>query len=214
MYNPEWLFRLRQELSKLSGEVAVEIWPSSNGKPYFNYRLEHVRQVERDARWLMKLVGGDEDVVLAAVWLHDRFQPQLESPENHAGLAAEWSGENLAAIGFPEEKVEAVVFAVEMHSSPVQSLPEEAHEARILWDADKLSKLGPLSVVNMVAVMPAYPDHAMNSGEIVRMAKSELERRQTLVEYFYFPESQERAKQRVKVQEDFIRQMSRDIAGV
>lgn len=214
MQTPEWLFRLREALSKISGEAAVEIWPSTNGKPYFNYRLEHVRQVERDARWLMKYVGGDEDVVLAAVWLHDRFQPQLDSPENHAGLAAEWTAENLAEIGFPQEKIAQVVYAVEMHSSPVQSLPEEAHEARILWDADKLSKLGPLSVVNMVAVMPAYPDHAMNSGEIVRMAKDELNRRKSLVEYFYFEESRQRAQQRVEVQESFVRQMSRDLAGV
>ncbi|MAT42303.1 MAG: hypothetical protein CL609_08185 [Anaerolineaceae bacterium] len=214
MHNPEWLLRLRNELSKISGEVAVQIWPSTNGKPYFNYRLEHVRQVERDARWLLNLVGGDEDVVLAAVWLHDRFQPQLESPEDHAGLAAGWAAGYLPEIGFPEEKINQVVYAVEMHSSPVQSLPEDAHEARLLWDADKLTKLGPLSVVNMIAVMPAYPDHSMNSGEIVRMAKQELSRRQTLVDYFYFEQSRERARQRVKVQEDFIRQMSRDVAGV
>ncbi len=214
MHNPEWLLRLRNELSKISGEVAVQIWPSTNGKPYFNYRLEHVRQVERDARWLMNLVGGDQDVVLAAVWLHDRFQPQLESPEDHAGLAAQWAAGYLPAIGFPQEKIARVVYAVEMHSSPVQSLPEEAHEARLLWDADKLTKLGPLSVVNMIAVMPAYPDHSMNSGEIVRMAKQELSYRQSLVDHFYFEQSRQRARQRVKVQEDFVRQMSRDIAGV
>ena len=76
------------------------------------------------------------------------------------------------------------------------------------------SKLGPLSVINMIAVMPAYPDHAMNSGEIVRMAKHELDRRHTLINYFYFDLSRERAQQRVKIQEDFVRQMSRDIAGV
>lgn len=212
--DPEWLFLLRNELSKLTGEVAVKIWPSTNGRPYFNYRLEHVRQVERDARWLLKQVGGDEEIVLAAVWLHDRFQPQLDSPADHAGLAAQWSAENLTKIGFPQEKVEKVVYAVEMHSSAPKTLSEDDHEARVLWDADKLSKLGPLSVVNMIAVMPAYPDHAMNSGEIVRMAKHELERRQSLIDYFYFEPSRERAQQRVKIQEDFVRQMSRDIAGV
>jgi HD superfamily phosphodiesterase len=76
MDTPEWLFHIRKDLEKITGPVAAEIWPTPKGRPYFNYRLEHVRQVERDARWLLQQVGGDEEVVLAAVWLHDRFQPQ------------------------------------------------------------------------------------------------------------------------------------------
>jgi len=66
----------------------------------------------------------------------------------------------------------------------------------------------------MIAVMPAYPEHMMSYGEIVRMAKDEMERRKQLVDLFYFPESRKRAAQRVAAQECFVSQMSRDIAGV
>lgn len=132
MNNPDWLFHLRKEMAVFTGKAASEIWPNPDGKPYFNYRLEHVRQVERDARWLMQLVAGDEDVVLAAVWLHDSFQPQLMKPDNHAILAADWARENLSETGFPVEKIENVAYAIEMHSSAVQSLPKDALEARIL----------------------------------------------------------------------------------
>jgi HD superfamily phosphodiesterase len=214
MNNPDWLFHLRKEMGIFTGKAAAEIWPNPDGKPYFNYRLEHVRQVERDARWLLQLVGGDEDIVLAAVWLHDSFQPQLMKPDNHAVLAAEWVREHLSETGFPVEKIEAVAYAIEMHSSPVQSLPEDSHEARVLWDADKLTKLGPISLVNMLAVMPAFPEHKMNYGEIVRMAKDELARRKTLVDLFYFPASRERAAQRIHAQDVFVHQLQKDIAGV
>jgi hypothetical protein len=101
-----------------------------------------------------------------------------------------------------------------MHSSEPLSLPEEDHEARVLWDADKLTKLGPLSYSNMLAVMPAYPEHIMSYGEIVRMACDELERRKELVDLFYFPVSSKRAAQRIAAQECFLNQMRRDIAGV
>ncbi len=214
MTNPDWLIHIRKELEKITGKVALEIWPTPDGRCYFNYRLEHVRQVERDARWLLQSVGGDEDVVLAAVWLHDRYQPQLAKPDHHAVLAADWVRDHLGETGFPVEKIEAVAYAVERHSAQVQSLPETAHEARILWDADKLTKLGPLAFVNMVAVMPAFPEHAMNYGEIVRMAKDELARRKELVDLFYFPISRERASQRIAAQELFVHQMRKDLAGV
>jgi len=214
MDTPEWLFRIRKDLEKITGQIATDIWPTPKGKPYFNYRLEHVRQVERDARWLLQLEGGDEDVVLAAVWLHDRFQPQLAKPDRHALLAANWIRENLAETGFPQEKVNMVAYVVAMHSSEPQSLPVEDHDARILWDADKLTKLGPLSYTNMIAVMPAFPEHVMSYGEIVRMAKDELERRKQLVDLFYFESSRKRAAQRIAAQECFVNQMRRDIAGV
>lgn len=214
MFNPDWLIHIRKELEKITGQLAVEIWPTPDGRCYFNYRLEHVRQVERDARWLLQAVGGDEEVVLAAVWLHDRYQPQLAKPDHHAVLAADWVRDHLGETGFPVEKIEAVAYAVEKHSSVVSSLPEDAHDARVLWDADKLTKLGPLAFVNMVAVMPAFPEHAMNYGEIVRMAKDELARRKELVELFYFPNSRERAAQRIAAQEMFVHQMRKDLAGV
>jgi hypothetical protein len=66
----------------------------------------------------------------------------------------------------------------------------------------------------MIAVMPAFPEHVMSYGEIVRMAKDELDRRKELVELFYFPVSRKRAAQRVAAQECFLNQMRRDIAGV
>jgi HD superfamily phosphodiesterase len=67
------------------------------------------RQVARDATRLLAEMGGDEDTVLASVWIHDRFQPQYHGTD-HAAKAAEWARQNLAALGFPGEKVDVDQF--------------------------------------------------------------------------------------------------------
>lgn len=75
-----WLIQLRNELKEITSQAAKEHWPGllPDDEAYYNYRLEHVKHVERDAKRLMAVVGGDEDIVLASVWTHDRFQPQFE----------------------------------------------------------------------------------------------------------------------------------------
>jgi HD superfamily phosphodiesterase len=70
-----------------------------------NYRLEHIRQVERHALRLFAQPGGDPEIWLAPVWIHDRCQPQFSS-QDHAAQAAGWASENLASYGFPDEKQE------------------------------------------------------------------------------------------------------------
>ena len=124
---PEWLTRLQEDAIQISTSAARQHWPgpTATSPPYFNYRLEHVRQVERDAIRLLAELGGDRDIVLASVWIHDRFQPQFTGPD-HAVYAAEWAGENLNSYGFPSHKVEMVFYAVAHHSDPPGSIPAEA----------------------------------------------------------------------------------------
>lgn len=147
----DWLGSLRRDLVGISEGTAGQLWPSprEDAPAFFNYRVEHVRQVERDALLLLKEVGGDSDIVLASVWLHDRFQPAF-NVAGHNDEAAEWAAENLAARGFPSKKVDAVCFAVASHCGPPHSLPTEAHEARVLWDADKLAHIGPHEVLTVL----------------------------------------------------------------
>ena len=90
-----WLKTLRDDLACITEEAAKQFWPSPERgcPPFFNYRLEHVKQVERDALRLLSVVGGDGDIVLASVWLHDRFQPAFLDPGEHGKRAAEWAAE-------------------------------------------------------------------------------------------------------------------------
>ncbi len=149
--DPQWLVVLRQEMVAITEPAAQRAWPNPNSAlpPFFNYRLEHVRQLERDAVSLLQAVGGDRDVVLAGVWLHDRFQPAFAG-KDHGPRAGDWARANLGVLGFPHDKVERVAFAVRHHSDRGGSIPAAAHEARVLWDADKLAHTGPTEVVNLL----------------------------------------------------------------
>ena len=146
-----WLLSLRRELVELTREAAATMWPVPQGclRPYFNYRVEHVKQVERNALRLLRDVGADAEVVLAAVWIHDRFQPLFRG-ELHGARAAEWATSGLVRHGFPAGKVAAVCSAVARHSEPAGTLANASVEARLLWDADKLSHRGAVGALALV----------------------------------------------------------------
>lgn len=105
----------------------------------FNYRWEHVTTVATLAKRLAKLTGADKEIVEAAAWLHD---VRKSSQGNHASAGAEFARLYLPKTDFPEEKVDQVAYAIEVHMGLWRDEPLRNLEAMVLWDADKLSKIG------------------------------------------------------------------------
>ncbi len=105
----------------------------------FNYRWEHVTSVVTLAKRLALITGADIEVVEAAAWLHDI---RKETKQLHAIEGAEYAREFLKQTDFPPEKIEAVAHAIEVHMGLWRDEPLTNLEATVLWDADKLSKIG------------------------------------------------------------------------
>ncbi|MFN2160732.1 MAG: HD domain-containing protein [Candidatus Promineifilaceae bacterium] len=105
----------------------------------FNYRWEHVTTVVTLAKKLALLTGADSEVVEAAAWLHDI---RKESGHLHAIEGAEYAREFLKQTDFPPGKIEAVAHAIEVHMGLWLDEPLTNLEAMVLWDADKLAKIG------------------------------------------------------------------------
>ena len=211
MDDPNWLTRLRNDLITLSTNAAREFWhgPRREDPPYYNYRLEHVQQVERVAIRLLQVVGGDRDVVLASVWIHDRFQPQYAG-NDHAVRASEWASEYLASYDFPPEKIAAVRFAVASHADPPNTLPVNAHDARLVWDADKLSKIGVINIVTFLCGAPAFPHKPLTFSTLIQHKLEFLGKDLALVERFYFEQSKEWARERFAAQKAFYAALARE----
>ena len=209
---PDWLTRLRDEMVAISSIAAHKLWPgpTADSPPYFNYRLEHIRQVERCARYLLAQLGGDEDIVLASVWVHDRFQAQFTGSD-HAAYAAEWAEENLSGFGFPADKIEKVCFAVAHHSDPPGSIPDEAKEARILWDADKLTKLGCSSIVAFLCSNPAFPAVEVTYTSVAEHGMELLKKADLLTDRFYFEVSRKRALEIFVAEKVFYDSLAREV---
>ncbi len=107
----------------------------------FNYRWEHIQEVVRLACALAAAVDADPEVIEAAAWLPDICKGRPE----HARAGAEAATRFLTATDFPAAKIAAVADAIAQHEGltrPAGAPPMQPLEAAVLWDADKLSKLG------------------------------------------------------------------------
>ncbi len=105
---------------------------------------------------LTRLVGEgldyDDDVVFAAAYLHDLGvfighrpeDPELLAGWNHIHYAVEHAPDVLRRTGFPENKIPAVLDAIETHQP--RDVPRTI-EGTVLRDADILEQLGAIAVL-------------------------------------------------------------------
>ena len=132
----------RKAAKKVMREATERELISRHGKsanPSFNYRWEHVKAVVTLAVKLAELTGADAEVVEAAAWLHD---VRKETKNDHPQEGAKFSRSFLPQTDFPEKKIEAVARAIEEHMGLWRKKPLKKLESQVLWDADKLSKIG------------------------------------------------------------------------
>lgn len=111
----------------------------NSSTPSFNYRWEHVKAVVTLAVKLAKMTGADVEIVEAAAWLHDICK---EQKERHPQEGARFAREFLPTTDFPKKKIERVAIAIEQHMGLWREKPLKKLESQVLWDADKLSKIG------------------------------------------------------------------------
>ena len=132
----EWRQAVREAMKGAAEEESTQ---SGVGKPNFNYRWEHVSAVVTLATKLARLVGADEEVVEAAAWLHDISKTDGES---HAETGAAFARHFLIKTDFPPDKIQDVALVILDHIGLWRDSPLTNLESMVLWDADKLSKIG------------------------------------------------------------------------
>jgi uncharacterized protein len=110
----------------------------------FRYRWEHVQAVAATALRLAALSGADIEVAEAAAWLHD----VCKTDPHHAQRGADFARDFLPTTDFPPAKVEAVARAIADHEGLWRTSPLEDLDSQVLWDADKLTKIGLLGALH------------------------------------------------------------------
>lgn len=137
-----WQERCRTEAQvRAEAEVRARLQLSGNATIPFSHRWEHVQRVAQMALWLADKTGADRDIVEAAAWLHDI----CKNEPNHGKAGAAMAQTILRKTDFPPGKIAVVVEAIARHvglTRPPDAAPMEPLEAAVLWDADKLTKLG------------------------------------------------------------------------
>ena len=151
---PTWRAAVIAAAQAQAKQEARDLWHLAEGEPPpFDYRYEHVAQVTALALRLARVLNADLEIVEASGWLHDVRKQQPK----HALAGAVAAREILAATDFPCAKIEAVADVISKHEGlfrPLGAPPLQPLEAAILWDADKLTKIGVQSV--MASLMTPY----------------------------------------------------------
>jgi uncharacterized protein len=142
---PDW--RATAQTQACEAAVAESKTKSADNGSAFNYRWEHVQTVVHLAIRLADLTGADRDVVEAAAWLHDVAKPHSPDHGRDGAIAAR---QILACTDFDVTKIDAVAQAIERHVGLYTAEPVKPLEAAVLWDADKLSKLGATAVLHTI----------------------------------------------------------------
>lgn len=193
----------------------------------FNYRLEHTRVVVSLSVDLARELGADELVSVTAAWLHDVAKcphPDLDPEEtrrrasDHGKYGALEADEFLRSIGFPDDKRKQVVDAISQHVGLVKDYVIEDLPAAILWDADKLSKVGVSVLFHGLGYQIVKPWRQTPPGDFMRSFVSYhdefLDTYRKIVDSFNTKPAQKWGRQRLEQLEDVIRSLQWDMRNV
>jgi uncharacterized protein len=121
----------------------------------------------------------DDDVLYAAVWLHDLGvfighrpeDPAKLSGWDNVGYAMEKTPDLLRQFGFPPEKIPAVVEAIRTH---LPSGKPTSFEGTLMRDADILEQLGAVGILRTVSKV-GRDSRFVRFGDALRVLRQNLE---------------------------------------
>lgn len=124
---------------------------ASNGDSDGAHDLQHLQRVWASAQLLLaRAPQADALVVMAACFLHDLVNLPKDAPDRAQASkrSAQLARHQLAWLGFPAEKLDAVAHAIEAHSFSAAVTPTTL-EAQLVQDADRLDALGAVGLARM-----------------------------------------------------------------
>ncbi|MEI8257268.1 MAG: tripartite tricarboxylate transporter substrate-binding protein, partial [Deltaproteobacteria bacterium] len=105
-------------------------------------------RVTASARRIATCEGADVPTVACAALLHELFNYPKSHPESHRSgdVCAEHAAALLDALGYPEEDIAPVAYAIRVHGFSRGIVPDTL-EGRVLQDADRLDAIGAIGIV-------------------------------------------------------------------
>ncbi|MBC3212249.1 HD domain-containing protein [Serratia fonticola] len=127
--------------------LAQELLPLTLEGDDGSHDVAHLHRVWKNSRQISQDEGGDQQILCAAVLLHDCVAVEKNSPQRHLAsrMAAEKASIALASLGWSVGDISKTAHAIEAHSFSAAITPQTL-EAKILQDADRLDAIGMIGV--------------------------------------------------------------------
>ncbi|MFK7803104.1 MAG: HD domain-containing protein [Anaerolineae bacterium] len=204
----EWRPACRYEMKKAAMREAKE--RTGKKKPAFIYRWEHVKAVVNQARKLAKLTGADADIVEAAAWLHD--VKKYENGPKHAELGAMFAQVFLPTTNFPKKKIDAVADAIRVHAGLWREKPLDKLESQVLWDADKLTKIGITASFHWIPDRLVRQNASYSTEDFIKAGQS-IDWQDRTVASFHTTAAKKAGTARLKAYRQLWKQLGRELKG-
>ena len=204
---PAWETAVRQAMYKATIKESERRYKTKT--PAFNYRWEHVTAVVSLAEKLATLIeGADRDIVVAAAWLHD---VRKDRGDDHPREGAVFARHFLPETDFSSKKIEAVASAISQHMGLWRDKPLTVLEAQILWDADKLTKIGLTAAIHWTGGSLAK-GKPHSTHMLIKRGRSANWQKKTIASMHTKP-ARQAAKKRLKAYNKFWDKLERELDG-
>jgi uncharacterized protein len=186
--------------------------------------LAHIRRVWANARRISGEEGGDQDVLAAAVLLHDCVHVEKSSPlrGQASRLAAERAASILAGHGWDAAVVARVAHSIAAHSFSA-GIGTESLEARVLQDADRLDAIGYIGIARCFYTAGRMGSALYHDGDPAGVGRALDDRAfaldhfraklLTLAQGFQTAAGARMARERTAVLADFVAGFEAEVAG-
>lgn len=202
-----WEASLRQKVEDTYCNVLEEHKKTFSWNRYiYNYRAEHNEIVFSIGITIGKMLGADMEILRAALLLHDIGRSAVKKGHGEAGAAI---AENiLKETDFPDEKIDGVKYAIAAHVGSDENMPKTL-EARIVWDADKLSKLGSVIILQKAMRLPL---HGKNTWDAVSEFNEWLKTAEKIKNNMKTPPGMTMAAERYETLKIFVDGLNKEIS--
>jgi len=199
--------KLETVLREITVKDAASVWKSEKDKPLFNYRYEHTKAVVITAKHLQKIEGGNLKIIVASAWLHDISKKffHKDSEFHHGIKSAEMCLPILKNLNFSLEEIKAVQEVIKNHVGLFKDNIKRNIEGQIVWDADKLTKVGAVSVAHAFSIAPAFGE--VTTEGILQRGLAWAKTVEQIVESFHTNEAKKLGKQRLNFLKSFYKQL-------
>ncbi len=113
-------------------------------RPDAAHEIDHIQRVTFWAEKLARAEKADSEVVIAAAILHDIGMPKF-GDARHATEGAKMAVPILKQSGYSASQIQSICSAIVHHTTEVNDPPRTLEE-KVVFDADKLDAVGPISL--------------------------------------------------------------------